>query len=96
MLVIPVGSVTAQTELTYEYGVRNKGKKPAEKTGSVHYCRIAWAYIVNCDCVRVFVEGINTYINCVSEVLLSKRRGRRTWTFRIAQCTVSVDECVSY
>ena len=27
VLVIPVGSVTAQTELTYEYGVRRNGKK---------------------------------------------------------------------
>lgn len=27
MLVIPVGNVTAETELTYEYGVRNTPKK---------------------------------------------------------------------
>ena len=32
VLVIPVGSVTAKTELTYEYGARTKGKKPAVKT----------------------------------------------------------------
>ena len=32
VLVIPVGSVTAQTELTYEYGVRRNGNKPPEKT----------------------------------------------------------------
>ena len=33
VLVIPVGSVTAQTELTYEYGVRSKGRKHTEKAG---------------------------------------------------------------
>ncbi len=27
-LVIPVGNVTAETELTYEYGVRNKSNNP--------------------------------------------------------------------
>lgn len=34
MLVIPVGSVTAQTELTYEYGFRRNSKKTTadEKT----------------------------------------------------------------
>jgi hypothetical protein len=32
VLVIPVGSVTAKTELTYEYGARRDGKKPPEKT----------------------------------------------------------------
>ena len=36
LLAIPVGNVTAQTELTYEYGVRRKGrkeKKESEKAG---------------------------------------------------------------
>lgn len=31
VLVIPVGNVTAQTELTYEYGVRRKGGRHTEK-----------------------------------------------------------------
>lgn len=31
VLVIPVGNVTAQTELTYEYGVRRKGGRQTEK-----------------------------------------------------------------
>jgi hypothetical protein len=31
VLVIPVGSVTAQTELTYEYGVRRKGRRQPGK-----------------------------------------------------------------
>lgn len=29
MLTIPVGNVTAETELSYEYGVRNKKKEEA-------------------------------------------------------------------
>jgi hypothetical protein len=33
VLVIPVGSVTAQTELTYEYGVRKKARTRKEKDG---------------------------------------------------------------
>ena len=31
VLVIPVGNVTAQTELTYEYGVRRKGRRQTVK-----------------------------------------------------------------
>lgn len=32
MLLIPVGNVTADTELTYEYGVRTKKDKPKVTT----------------------------------------------------------------
>ena len=30
MLLIPVGNVTADTELTYEYGVRTEKNRPAQ------------------------------------------------------------------
>ena len=35
VLMIPVGSVTAQTELTYEYGVRNKARTRKEEEKGV-------------------------------------------------------------
>ena len=34
VLVIPVGNVTAQTELTYEYGARKTARKPSTKKPS--------------------------------------------------------------
>lgn len=33
VLVIPVGNVTAETELTYEYGARSRSKKSPASTG---------------------------------------------------------------
>ena len=34
MLLIPVGNVTADTELTYEYGVRTENNRPAQTSST--------------------------------------------------------------
>ena len=47
VLIIPVGNVTADTELTYEYGVRTDKKSPAtpatdQDKGEIHSYDIIW------------------------------------------------------
>ena len=31
-----IGNVTKSTEITFEYGVKKKTKKPKQKTGNIH------------------------------------------------------------
>lgn len=63
VLVIPVGNVTAQTELTYEYGVRRKGRRQAEKKTGENSALIPVCVQSRPKCVRITpLKGQNSVI----------------------------------